>query len=173
MEVGNKIRYQRELRELSRKQLSEMSGVAEISITQYELGKRQPKLKQLIKIAKALDVDPFILITEDNYPDECYQKWLEASEPIYKYLDSLGYKIELEQEEFKLGGLVGKKGTGNVMLASSSVGSVKYSKKEFEEFKQKIKESVDYLVWQKNKKEPPSAITENGSDKSNNENTIK
>ena len=170
MKVGNRIRYQRELRNLSRKQLSQLCGVAEVSIMQYELGKRQPKIEQLTKIANALNVDPFILITEESYPDECYEKWLESSEPIYKYLYSLGYTVELEQEEFKLGDMVGKRATGKVLLIKNSIGTVAYSKKEFEEFKQKIQDSVEYLIWQQHKKEPSSAATDNGS---SNENTVK
>ncbi len=149
MKVGDRIRYQRELRNLSRKELSEKSGVAEVSISQYELDKRKPRIEQLTKIANALNVDVSFLITEESYPDENYQKLLETSEPIYKYLDSLGYKIELEQEEFKLGEMIGYKPTGNILLISETLGKILYSKKEFEEFKLKIKDSIEYLIWQK------------------------
>lgn len=149
LKVGDRIRYQRELRNLSRKELSEKSGVAEVSITQYELDKRKPRIEQLTKIANALNVDVSFLITEESYPDENYQDWLEKSEPIYKYLDSLGYKIELEQEEFQLGEMIGYKPTGNILLISETLGKIQYSKKDFEEFKLKIKDSIEYLIWQK------------------------
>lgn len=149
LKVGDRIRYQRELRNLSRKELSEKSGVAEVSIAQYELDKRKPRIEQLTKIANALNVDVSFLITEESYPDENYQDWLEKSEPIYKYLDSLGYKIELEQEEFQLGEMIGYKPTGNILLISETLGKIQYSKKDFEEFKLKIKDSIEYLIWQK------------------------
>lgn len=153
-------------KDIGQEKLHELSGVPTISIRKYESGDRTPKIEQVIKIANALNVDPFTLITAESYPDEYYKKWLESSEPIYKYLDSLGYKVELEQEEFKMGDIIGKKATGNVLLISKAFGTTEYSKKDFEGFKKKIKESIDYLVWQKqqsNRKELDSAATENCS----------
>ena len=149
MKVGDRIRYQRELRNLSRKELSEKSGVAEVSISQYELDKRKPRIEQLTKIANALNVDVSFLITEESYPDENYQKLLETSEPIYKYLDSLGYKIELEQEEFKLGEMIGYKPTGNILLISETLGKILYSKKEFEELQAGAKEAIEGRFYKK------------------------
>ena len=54
--VGWKIKMFRKLRGLTQSQLAEKSGVATISIRQYETGKRQPRIEQLQKIADALDV---------------------------------------------------------------------------------------------------------------------
>lgn len=54
--VGWKIKMYRKLRGLTQAQLSEKSGVAAITIRQYETDKRQPRIEQLRKIATALDV---------------------------------------------------------------------------------------------------------------------
>ena len=113
MEIGDRIRTQRELKGLSRKELAAISGVAEISIAQYELGKRQPRIEQVKKIALALQIDPYILITASTYPEEYYEKWLEHADPIFKYLYSLGYTYQLEKEEVPvLGEIKGEKATG-------------------------------------------------------------
>ena len=41
---------------MTQKQLGELSGTSESTIKQYELGKRQPRIEQLKKIAEALGV---------------------------------------------------------------------------------------------------------------------
>ena len=54
--VGGKIKAARKAKGLTQGQLAQKSGVATITIRQYETGKRQPRLEQLQKIADALDV---------------------------------------------------------------------------------------------------------------------
>lgn len=54
MTTGELIKAARKDAGLTQAQLSEKSGVAAISIHQYEAGKRQPRLEQLLLIAKAL-----------------------------------------------------------------------------------------------------------------------
>ena len=56
MNVGEKIKYYRELRGLNQQQLAQLSGVPLDSIKKYETGTRNPKLKPLEKIATALCV---------------------------------------------------------------------------------------------------------------------
>lgn len=56
MAIGETIREYRKKRNLTQKQLGELSGTSESTIKQYELGKRQPRIEQLKKIAEALDV---------------------------------------------------------------------------------------------------------------------
>ena len=150
MDIGQRIRMYRERKGLSRKELAEMSGVAEISIAQYELGKRQPRIEQIKKIAQALQIDPYILITAQDYPKEYYEKWLEYADPIFKYLYSLGYTYELEKEELIiLEGHKSEKGTGNIFLVSEQFGKVRFSMQEFEQFKLDLKNTVDFHIWQK------------------------
>lgn len=54
--IGDKIRNYRKLSGLTQKQLGELSGTSETTIKQYEAGKRQPRIEQLIKIADTLNV---------------------------------------------------------------------------------------------------------------------
>jgi len=57
MAIGERIRELRKLRRLTQKQLAEMTGIAEITIRQYESGKYTPKIAKIQMIASALDTD--------------------------------------------------------------------------------------------------------------------
>lgn len=63
MTTGQIIRTARKERGLTQKQLAEKCGMATGTIQQYELNKREPRQKQLQKIANALDVNIDYLIT--------------------------------------------------------------------------------------------------------------
>ena len=54
--VGGKIKAARKDIGLTQDQLAQKSGVATITIRQYETGKRQPRFEQLQKIADALEI---------------------------------------------------------------------------------------------------------------------
>lgn len=73
MTIGENIRRIRRERGLTLKQLGEAVGVSEAYIRAYEKGRRYPKYKSLVKIAKALDVsvDVFsgIMLAEANEKD--------------------------------------------------------------------------------------------------------
>lgn len=56
MEMGEKIQFYRKANKLTQKQLSDLSGVSEISIRKYEAGDRFPKPEQLKKIASVLEI---------------------------------------------------------------------------------------------------------------------
>lgn len=56
MDIGPKIRAARKAANLTQEQLAQKSGVATITIRQYEAGKRQPRVEQLRAIADALGV---------------------------------------------------------------------------------------------------------------------
>lgn len=57
MTIGEKIKIARTGRGITRRQLSEASDVPEISIKNYENGKRQPTIEQLKKISDGLCVN--------------------------------------------------------------------------------------------------------------------
>ena len=57
METGKKIKLIRTMHGLTQKQLGELSGIHEVAIRKYELGKNLPKEEQLKKIADALNVN--------------------------------------------------------------------------------------------------------------------
>ena len=54
---GELIRTARKHAGLTQKELAEKSGVAKITIQQYEAGKRQPRLDQLEMLADAMKMD--------------------------------------------------------------------------------------------------------------------
>ena len=62
MDVGKQIRESRKQAHLTQAELAEMVGVAEITIRQYEAGKRKPSMAQIEKLASALGVLPTTLI---------------------------------------------------------------------------------------------------------------
>lgn len=56
MAIGEKIKAFRKDKKITQKTLSELSGLAEITIRQYEANKYAPKVENLKKIATALEV---------------------------------------------------------------------------------------------------------------------
>ncbi len=77
MSSSEKIRQLRKEKGLTQKQLAEKTGIAAITIQQYEAGKYEPKLDKLRRIAAALDVT--IGELEPNWgtftPDEIAKDW--------------------------------------------------------------------------------------------------
>lgn len=65
MTVGERLRETRKRAGLTQAELAEKSGVAAISIHQYESGKRRPQLEQLGKIAIALQTTVFEIMGPD------------------------------------------------------------------------------------------------------------
>lgn len=56
MTISENIRFFRKKMNFTQKQLSELSGIATITLQQYELGKRNPRIDNLQKIANALNI---------------------------------------------------------------------------------------------------------------------
>lgn len=73
MTIGEKIRAIRKRKGISCKKLAELIGTSEAYVRAYEKGRRYPKYKSLVKIAKALDVsvDVFseIMLADANGKD--------------------------------------------------------------------------------------------------------
>ena len=59
------IRNIRKQRRLTLEMLAKMSGVSRVSINRYELNKREPKLSDAMKIARALGVTVEELMGDD------------------------------------------------------------------------------------------------------------
>ena len=55
-EIGNRIRYFRELRKLSQKELARLIGVSNSRISNWELGINRPDADTLVLLCKALNV---------------------------------------------------------------------------------------------------------------------
>ena len=100
MTVGERIKEQRRGYGLTQKQLAEKMGVAEITIRQYETGKRIPSLDMLQKIADALkisirDVIPPTVVTKDDtfLTYEAIENSIRERHPeLYDYENEPAYK---------------------------------------------------------------------------------
>lgn len=79
MTVGERIRQNRLNKKMTQKELGEKADIAEPTIRRYELGKLNPKLETLLKIATALDVSVFDLMD----PEKCIADFKKgAFEPV-------------------------------------------------------------------------------------------
>lgn len=68
MTIGERIRSIRKSRNLTQKQLGELTGIAEPTIRRYELGKLNPKYETIEKIADKLGTTPaFLMGLEEPY----------------------------------------------------------------------------------------------------------
>nr|DAY85717.1 MAG TPA: Helix-turn-helix XRE-family like protein [Caudoviricetes sp.] len=59
--IGDNIKFLRKRKNMTQKQLSEATGIAVITIQEYEAGKYEPKIDFLYKLGKALDCDIYKL----------------------------------------------------------------------------------------------------------------
>ena len=66
MKFLKEIRKTRKKQGLSQEQLAKMSGLSRYTIMNFETGKRDPRIKDLRKIAKALNVSIEELISENE-----------------------------------------------------------------------------------------------------------
>lgn len=78
MTVGELIKNARKAAGYTQKQLSEKSGVAAVSIQQYERGIRQPRFGQLEKIAEALNVSIMYFSNHFNSAKEAMEEYKDA-----------------------------------------------------------------------------------------------
>ena len=116
MDIGLMIREKRKASGLTQARLAELSGVAVITIQQYERGKRQPRLEQLRKIANALGVPVAQLMGWDedyefrDAPEgepvnlEAIKKWVTAKgkeklNRAYESLNQEGQQKAVERVE--------------------------------------------------------------------------
>lgn len=81
MLVGERIRSARKSAGLTQKQLGEKCGIAEPTIRRYELGKLNPKLETLKKIAAALNISTLYFM---ELSDEEDSNSLERAKEDYK-----------------------------------------------------------------------------------------
>lgn len=88
MTTGEKIRVARKRIGFTQKQLGNACGIAEPTIRRYELGKLNPKMSTLIRIALPLKVSPESLIG-----DETISKLTSAISGLDKNDDMNVYKI--------------------------------------------------------------------------------
>lgn len=98
MAVGERIKQARKKAGLTQQELANALGVKYQMIGQYENGKRNPKLQTILKIAQALEVGLFDLISEEEYETLLD---LRVKERIQNELDSGKIRI-IESDEQRL-----------------------------------------------------------------------
>ena len=93
MTLGNKIKILRNERNLTQKDLAKASGLAEITVRKYEADEFKPKIEQLVKLAKALDV-PVDELNERNF-------WIGADNKLAVKIpfDFLNYDLQKYQDD--------------------------------------------------------------------------
>lgn len=64
MTIGENIKRIRKEKGLTQKKLGQLSGINEVQLRQYELGKSNPKIETILKISNALNVNIAELIPE-------------------------------------------------------------------------------------------------------------
>ncbi len=102
MTIGKKIRELRKKAGLTQKELGRLSGTSETTIKQYELGKRQPRMEQLQKVATALNIQVNDLLPWEYIPeirDSVYASTLKDLEMLFE-LKVFNYS-KAEQERLK------------------------------------------------------------------------
>lgn len=108
MTIGERIRSARKSAGLTQVQLAEKSGVASISIHQYESGKRQPRIEQLQAIADALNISLDDLLNIGKLPTKTeidsgtpceIDNELQEFRAFINYLEDLGYKIFINSDD--------------------------------------------------------------------------
>lgn len=89
MPLGEKIKFYRDKKGLTQEELGKEIGVKGATITRYEKNDRQPKLEQIAKIAKALDVSLEDLV-------DVRTRRVSTNDTVDKLIASLGYDILYE-----------------------------------------------------------------------------
>lgn len=79
MTIGQRIKNARKQQGLTQEQLAQRLGLATGTIQQYELGKRQPRIEQLRRIADALNVEWTDLVPEGDRPNFSAQEYTGLS----------------------------------------------------------------------------------------------
>ena len=63
--LGQKIRFYRQIAGMTQKELGAACGVKESTIRNYELGNRYPDSDTIFEISNALEISPYVLATPD------------------------------------------------------------------------------------------------------------
>lgn len=63
--LGQKIRFYRQIAGMTQKELGAACGVNESTIRNYELGNRYPNSDTIFEISNALEISPYVLATPD------------------------------------------------------------------------------------------------------------
>ena len=88
MDIGLRIKNARKNAGLTQKSLAEKSGLAEITIRQYETNKREPRNEQIRKIAHALGLTEEELLGLDCFTNDAFEYLKREKEEYQKKIES-------------------------------------------------------------------------------------
>lgn len=96
--IGEKIQILREERNLKQKELAELAGITEATLSRYENGKREPKGEIISKLANVLNVSTDYLLGRNDIITSSVHTKVNLAEQVglklIKELEKDGYKIE-------------------------------------------------------------------------------
>ncbi|MDS1029178.1 helix-turn-helix transcriptional regulator [Bacillota bacterium LX-D] len=159
----------RKAKKISQQELAELSGLSFSMVSKLESGEQSnPTLETIEKISFALGVKPSDLIGMGRYfdikynPDGKLAKENEKWDCFIKYLESIGYTVEIEPEVLEWhyedvveeGKVVGKaqiadKETYTATITKEKT-SIIFTEAEFEEFRNTIEKSVEFEIYKAN-----------------------
>ncbi len=155
MSLKENLKRIRKAKKISQQELAELSGLSFSMVSKLESGEQSnPTLETIEKISFALGVKPSDLIDMGKE----YEKW----ECFIKYLESIGYTVEIEPEVLEWhyedvvenGEVIGKaqvadKETYTAKIIKDKI-TVTFTESEFEEFIKTIEKSVEFEIYKAN-----------------------
>ena len=88
--IGERIKYLRYKRNLSQKQLANIAGVPETSISHFEIGDREPAIGTLQKLAKALNTSADYLLSM-TFSEDSIQRRAEYEALVQSNIEKLQF----------------------------------------------------------------------------------
>mgnify|MGYP003097394030 FL=1 len=141
--LGQKIRFYRQIAGMTQKELGSACGVNESTIRNYELGNRYPDSDTIFEISNALEISPYVLATPDP---------ISAASSL-QYLFSMEKTLDLTPTT--LDGKVYLEVSSDIDVNDATVAPLSNLKRMFSHwatmYEKFINEEIDeetYLLWQ-------------------------
>ena len=141
--LGQKIRFYRQIAGMTQKELGVACGVNESTIRNYELGNRYPDSDTIFEISNALEISPYVLATPDP---------ISAASSL-QYLFSMEKTLDLTPTT--IDGKVYLEESSDIDVNDATVAPLSNLKRMFSHwatmYEKFINEEIDeetYLLWQ-------------------------
>lgn len=141
--LGQKIRFYRQIAGITQKELGSACGVNESTIRNYELGNRYPDSDTIFEISNALEISPYVLATPDP---------ISAASSL-QYLFSMEKTLDLTPTT--IDGKVYLEVSSDIDVNDATVAPLSNLKRMFSHwatmYEKFINEEIDeetYLLWQ-------------------------
>ena len=141
--LGQKIRFYRQIAGMTQKELGSACGVNESTIRNYELGNRYPDSDTIFEISNALEISPYVLATPDP---------ISAASSL-QYLFSMEKTLDLTPTT--IDGKVYLEVSSDIDVNDATVAPLSNLKRRFSHwatmYEKFINEEIDeetYLLWQ-------------------------